>query len=349
MLFGSYFGDWDTQDNFLRAALAQGRTLTNVWSGRPHWQFHHMGLGEHIGYNVRLSQNNNGLYFKNNSARVVHIAFMGDPALRNDVIAPPSKVVVTKNGYHAQITWEASTEEVLGYHIYRKPDFSLSYVRVNADIITDTSYTDSCLVLQGVYKYMVRAIKLQESPSGTYFNMSQGATGTVLHIGDPTVLADFDYSIQDNIVTFTNTTHNATSYLWLFDDGESSTEENPVHAFAPGSYDVKLTAWNECDIDSIYMIGINIMGTSTIETPDDEIFSIYPNPTTGLFRINFKHSIEAETGIQIYSALGSLVFEKNKIGEDEEIDLLDQPEGVYVLLLTIGDKQYSKKLILLRL
>ncbi|MEO5905598.1 MAG: fibronectin type III domain-containing protein, partial [Saprospiraceae bacterium] len=37
MLFGSYFGDWDTPDNFLRAPLAQGKTLTNVWSGRPHW------------------------------------------------------------------------------------------------------------------------------------------------------------------------------------------------------------------------------------------------------------------------------------------------------------------------
>ena len=37
LLFGSYHGDWDTPDNFLRAPLAQGLTLTNAWSGRPHW------------------------------------------------------------------------------------------------------------------------------------------------------------------------------------------------------------------------------------------------------------------------------------------------------------------------
>ena len=48
MIFGSYFGDWDSQDNFLKAPLAQGKVLTNVWSGRPHYQFHHMGLGENI-------------------------------------------------------------------------------------------------------------------------------------------------------------------------------------------------------------------------------------------------------------------------------------------------------------
>ena len=348
MLFGSYFGDWDTQDNFLRAPLAQGRILTNAWSGRPHWQFHHMGLGEHIGYNVRLSQNNSGLYYSKFGSRVVHIAFMGDPTLRNDVVSPPSKVVVTKNGYHADISWSPSGEEVIGYHIYRKPDFALSYERVNADIITDTSYTDSCLVLQGVYKYMVRAIKLQQSPSGTYFNMSQGATGSVLHIGDPTVLADFDYSIQDNIVSFTNLTINATSYLWQFDDGESSTEENPVHTYAPGTYDVKLTAWNECAIDSVYMIGITIMGTSTIETADDKVFSVYPNPAAGKFSIDFNGSIGTDTGINIYSALGSLVFEKYNAGDITEIDLTEQPEGVYIILISLGNKQYSKKLILQR-
>jgi PKD repeat protein len=143
-----------------------------------------------------------------------------------------------------------------------------------------------------------------------------------------------------------NATLNATSYLWLFGDGESSIEENPVHEYTPGTYDVKLTAWNECVIDSNYEIGINIIGTSTSGTSADRQFSIYPNPTTGQFRINFKHSIESETDIQIYSSLGNLVFEKKKIGEDEEIDLLDQPEGVYVLLLTIGAKQYSQKLIL---
>ena len=95
MLFGSYFGDWDSQDNFLRAPLAQGTTLTNAWSGRPHWLFHHMGLGENIGYSTRLTQNNNSLYFYSYGARFVHIALMGDPTLRNDVVAPASNVSVT--------------------------------------------------------------------------------------------------------------------------------------------------------------------------------------------------------------------------------------------------------------
>jgi hypothetical protein len=34
MVFGSYFGDWDSQDNFLRAPLASG-ALTSAWADGP--------------------------------------------------------------------------------------------------------------------------------------------------------------------------------------------------------------------------------------------------------------------------------------------------------------------------
>lgn len=38
--------------------------------------------------------------------------------------------------------------------------------------------------------------------------------------------------INDNTVEFVNTTENAASILWVFSDGETSTEQNPVHEFA---------------------------------------------------------------------------------------------------------------------
>ena len=59
MFFGSYFGDWDSPNNFLRAPLATPTyTLTSAWAGRPYWMFHHMALGETIGFSTRLTQNN---------------------------------------------------------------------------------------------------------------------------------------------------------------------------------------------------------------------------------------------------------------------------------------------------
>ncbi|MCL4248323.1 MAG: PKD domain-containing protein [Anaerolineae bacterium] len=52
-------------------------------------------------------------------------------------------------------------------------------------------------------------------------------------------------------VTFTNTSTNATSYSWDFDDGETSTDAEPVHTFDdPGFYTVVLTATNSIGSDT---------------------------------------------------------------------------------------------------
>ena len=75
MFFGSYFGDWDSQNDFLRAALATTNyTLTSAWVGRPYWFFHHMALGEPIGFSTRLSQNNQSLYSSGLYDYSVHVA-----------------------------------------------------------------------------------------------------------------------------------------------------------------------------------------------------------------------------------------------------------------------------------
>ncbi len=57
--YGSWFGDWNTENNFLRSALASnGWILTSCWSGRPHYVFHQMGMGETIGSCIQRTQNN---------------------------------------------------------------------------------------------------------------------------------------------------------------------------------------------------------------------------------------------------------------------------------------------------
>lgn len=55
MVFGSKLVEWDTEDNIMRAVLATPTFgLACSWSGRPHLFYHHMGLGETIGYGIRL-------------------------------------------------------------------------------------------------------------------------------------------------------------------------------------------------------------------------------------------------------------------------------------------------------
>ncbi len=342
MLFGSYFGDWDTPDNFLRAPLASGRTLTNVWSGRPHWEFHHMGLGENIGYNVRLSQNNNALYTSNFGARVVHMAFMGDPTLRNNIVAPAYDVIASAENFHGNISWTASTDSVEGYHLYRRKDFSDEYIRVNSNLVEGNSFVDSCLVDTGSYEYMVRAMKHERTPSGSYYNLSQGMTDTLFNLVDPSVIADATFSTEDDIVTFTNISTNATSYLWLFGDGQSSNEQNPVHDYLDGDFEATLIAGNECDTDTHYL-NISIL-TATHDASYNSGITIYPNPSDGALTISLEN--EGKSSIKMYSATGELVFDKKHLNRIERIDLKNVSNGIYFLSVICGEKHAIQKIII---
>lgn len=181
MLFGSYHGDWDATNNFMRAALAsKGPLLTCAWSGRPRWHFHHMGLGEVIGHSQQITAFNSTTYYVGPSGnRQVHIGLLGDPSLRMHVVAPASNFTVTPisvNRYN-QLSWSASPEASLGYFIYRADSLMGTFVRISPTPITSLTFTDSC-PNAGTNVYMVRALTLTSGNTGTYYNMSQGVFGS---------------------------------------------------------------------------------------------------------------------------------------------------------------------------
>lgn len=175
MLHGSYFGDWNFPDNFLRAAIATpGYTLASVWTGLPHWFMHHMALGETIGYSTRVSQNNLGTYksYRNFSPGEVHTSLIGDPTLELYPVVPPSNLLASSVG---QITleWSPSPDEnILGYHVYHSLSREGPYARLTAQPVTATTFNHAASA--GVHYYMIRAVKLEQSGSGTYRNLSQG-------------------------------------------------------------------------------------------------------------------------------------------------------------------------------
>ncbi|MBK8567314.1 MAG: DUF4832 domain-containing protein [Saprospiraceae bacterium] len=67
----------------------------------------------------------------------------------------------------------------------------------------------------------------------------------------PTPIPSFNYSANNLTVSFANTSQNATSFLWDFGNGATSTETNPTAGFvSSGSYFVQLIATNECSADT---------------------------------------------------------------------------------------------------
>jgi Secretion system C-terminal sorting domain len=173
--FGSYFGDWDSADNFLRAGLANsGKSLVNFWSGRPHWVFHGMGMGGTIGESLVATQNNKSSQYNIGYTKSVHIALMGDPTLRMTPVAPPTNAVASNLGVTNTVTWTASTDAgILGYNVYRAANIDGVFTKLTSNFISSRTFIDNS-PLNGSNIYSIRAVKLEATGSGSFYNYSGG-------------------------------------------------------------------------------------------------------------------------------------------------------------------------------
>lgn len=177
---GSYFGDWDRESNFMRAALGTStHLLTTFYGGQPPWVLHTMALGGTIGESARMTQNNGprGMYPppRNYGVGEVHIALLGDPTLRMHPMKPPVSLSAASEGGGMRVSWSPSQErDVLGYFVYKAPSASGPFTRISgAAPISVTSFLDAAGD-SGDF-YMVRALKLEVTPAGSYYNLSVGA------------------------------------------------------------------------------------------------------------------------------------------------------------------------------
>lgn len=189
-VFGSYHGDWDADNNLMRSVIAGNADgdslgLTCFWAGRPHWFPHQPGMGETMGHMARTSMNGGlaggGSYVPGGSSyRGVHIGLMGDPALRMHVVEPPRRFTATSSGGLVALAWSASAEPgLVGYHVYRADAPDGAFVRLTTEAATSPAYADATVAAGNAYTYLVRALKLESVPGGSYYNLSIGSRATV--------------------------------------------------------------------------------------------------------------------------------------------------------------------------
>jgi PKD repeat protein len=100
---------------------------------------------------------------------------------------------------------------------------------------------------------------------GTSRSISLNYQGSIA-IASSSFSADVTSGVSPLTVSFTNTSTNATNYLWYFGDGTTSSEKNPVHIYstsdASKKFDVALKVWNSISSDSISKIAYIQLGES---------------------------------------------------------------------------------------
>ena len=93
--------------------------------------------------------------------------------------------------------------------------------------------------------------------------------------------------------------------------------------------------WNECDTC--------LTTTSLIPNVNDNSYTIFPNPSTGIFYIKSSGKIDK---VIVYDILNKKILEKNNPGILQPFNISDINSNILFLEIYINDKVIMDKLII---
>ncbi|MBK7428389.1 MAG: T9SS type A sorting domain-containing protein [Saprospiraceae bacterium] len=324
MLFGSYFGDWDYPNNFLRAAIASRTCLGSTWGNRPQWFLHHMALGENIGYATQLTMNNRGLYIPSYYGGYVNTALMGDPTLRMHILRPVENLVARQAGLHVQLEW-IDPANAIGYYVYKKMATDSVFQLLNQVPQTSQTYLDTC-ALAGSAEYMVRSVELRTSASGTYYNLSAGITVDFESIPSAfsTVLVVADSGTSNGSVTL-NPSGGCPPYHYLWDTGQTTSQISGLEA---GVYCVMFSDCGSCT--EVYCATVEL-SSSAGTLPGLSSSRLYPNPVDDQFVLEMYFENYQDLHLEIFNTQGRSMARQMQSGKDMILhwDVNSLPPGFY--------------------
>jgi len=199
----SNWGYWWKAGNMAETLASDSWALSITWSVWGWYYFYHrLGMGDVMGDMMKVSinnrgwQDNEGLYTVGSDywPNGDHTGFffmnhIGDPMLRLYMYPPAANLSATEGAGGVELSWEPSPDpEVSGYHIYRSNSMDEPFARLTTTPVAGTTYEDS-EVSSGRHHYMVRAVKLETTGSGTFYNASQGIFQTIDLDAAPPALA----------------------------------------------------------------------------------------------------------------------------------------------------------------
>ncbi len=163
----------------------------------------------------------------------------------------------------------------------------------------------------------------------------------------PSPNAGFTYTVTDKTVNFTNTSADATTYLWHFGDGQTSTEENPSHTYASLSdWHVCLDAANGSNCSFTTCIDVWMTGISSVK--EQQQWAIFPNPVTDNIIIRTQSGNLNIESVTVTDLLGRKMIDKNinAVGSPQVIiNAQSLPRGMYILKINARNTLFTQSII----
>ena len=93
-----------------------------------------------------------------------------------------------------------------------------------------------------------------------------------------------------------------------------------------------------------FAIRLGLNNYVALEENPQEFFSIFPNPSSGIFNLN---SAKPFSKVEIINALGQVVSIKTSAGmQNETIDLSDQKSGIYLARISNDETQFTQRIVI---
>ena len=153
--------------------------------------------------------------------------------------------------------------------------------------------------------------------------------------------AKFGYSFGSGLsVQFRDSSlYNPTAWQWNFGDGGGSANRNPVRTYAAaGTYTVCLTARNNYNSAPFNKAADQACETIVITSIEEKAiansFSIYPNPSKGIFNIALTTPEYKNASIEVYNVLGVKVATSTlnvNAKSNFRLDLSNEANGIYTV------------------
>jgi hypothetical protein len=147
--------------------------------------------------------------------------------------------------------------------------------------------------------------------------------------------------------TVTNGSLNATSYQWIWGDGNTSFGFNPgPHAYSqPYFGDITLIVGNDCGSDTL-LLPFGCVGISSGQFFGSKV---YPNPNNGRFKVAFEGLETESLTLEILNIQGQPILFQNHVFPNSqfetELDLGKVSKGIYILKVKSDISTEIKRII----
>jgi hypothetical protein len=227
----------------------------------------------------------------------------------------------TTNGAHLIIWNKSANQGIASYKVYGSTSASSGFTAIgNVSFLSDPIYVDTDVSRIGKrYFYQIKAVdscNIESNVVGTHSNVFLSGN-RVNGKNELNWTLPLGASGIQNILVWRS---NGSAYTQIANMIATSTQftDSLMPASGNSRYMIEMVQSPQCNLLSgtygnLYSNSINIIGTSSglKESSTNANFSIYPNPSSGIFTISSKQAGKSIRQVEVYNALGSKVYSHN--------------------------------------